>query len=172
MKTTLILAAIFCLFGINIYSQDRNCTERRANLPAVRGIKLDMPKTAVMKIYPSMQVTNKNGLEYGTIGKKAIKENELQNGIETVTVVFDKNSVASVLINYDENVNWVSSTEFTEYVGESLQLPVLAWKNAAGTDRKMVCADFVISGGLNKNNRAVLLLIKPESEFKLPSAKN
>jgi len=172
MKKTIILTAIICLSVLNIYSQSRTCSEKRANLPAVRGLKLDMTKSSVMKIYPSMQIVDKQGVQYGTVTKASIKDAETQKGIETITVVFAKDTLASALVTYDENVSWVSSTEFTDYVGESLQLPVLAWKNAGGTDRKMVCSDFVISGGLNKNNRAVLLLIKPESEFKLPSAKN
>lgn len=172
MKITIILAAIIGLFSFNVYPQSRTCSEKRANLPAIRGLKLDMTKNALMKIYPSMQFVDKQSMQYGTVGKTSIKDAELQKGVETITVVFVKDKLASALVTYDENVSWVSSTEFTEYVGESLQLPVLAWKNGGGTDRKMVCSDFVINGGLNKNNRAVLLLIKPESEFKLPSAKN
>lgn len=172
MKITIILSAIICLFSFDVYAQSRTCSEKRANLPAIRGLKLDMTKSAVMKIYPSMQFADKQGMQYGTVGKASIKDAELQKGVETITVVFVKDKLASALVTYDENVSWVSSTEFTEYVGESLQLPVLAWKTGGGTDRKIVCSDFVINGGLNKNNRAVLLLIKPESEFKLPSAKN
>lgn len=168
----IILPLLICLFVLNIYPQNRNCAEKRASLPAVRGLKLDMTKNAVLKIYPAMQIVDKQGLQYGTITKSAIKDSELQKGVETITVVFAKNALASALVTYDENVSWISSTEFTEYVGESLQLPVLAWTNGSGNNRKMVCSDFVINGGLNKNNRAVLLLIKPESEFKLPSNKD
>lgn len=172
MKITIILSAIIGLFSFNVYAQSRTCSEKRANLPAIRGLKLDMAKSAVMKIYPSMQFVDKQGMQYGTVSKTSIKDAEFQKGVETITVVFVKDKLASALVTYDENVSWVSSVEFTEYVGESLQLPVLAWKNGGGTDRKIVCSDFVINGGLNKNNRAVLLLIKPESEFKLPSGKN
>lgn len=165
MKMKLILLAAIAFLSLNVYSQ-KVCTQKRTSLPAVRGLKLDMPKAAVLKIYPAMQLVNKAGVQYGTIGKAAIKDAELQKGVETITVVFAKDALASAMITYDQNDNWLSATDFTEYVGESLDLPLLAWTGAP--DRKMTCADFVVSGRLNKNNRAVLLLIKPENELKLP----
>lgn len=142
------------------------CSVKSSDLPAVRGIRLEMPKADVQKEYPLMKITNDPVKSSGIVLGYQIENPDYSNNIDRITVMFRNNKVFSILISYTDAISWDSMQEFADKISESLKLPkAREKKNAGGSFYSLTCNNFMVRTRINSEKQPILLITKDPDEI-------
>lgn len=142
------------------------CSLKSADLPAVRGIRLEMSKDQVKKEFPLMKTTADPVKSSGVILGYQITNPDYQENIFRMTIMFRNDKVFSILLNYSDGVIWDSQEEFADKISESLNLPKARRKtNAGGEFYAVICNDFMVRTRINSEDQPILLITKDPDEI-------
>ena len=143
-----------------------SCNLKLKDLPAVRGLRLGMPKADVQKEYPLMTITPDPVKSSGIALGYQISNPDYQENIDRITVIFRNNMVFSILLTYSDLISWDSTEEFADKISKSLGLPKAAPRNRAGGIYYSVnCADFAVRTRITSDKFPTLFLTRDPDEI-------
>jgi hypothetical protein len=116
----------------------------------VRGFKLGMTESDVLRRYPKIEIYDQktgNGVTTSSSGQSpaldAVFSEEVRKGIGTIDLVFLDKKLAKIEVAYDGFTEWVSMTEFVNAIAGPLKLPeAVSWKAEDKRTLKLSCSDF------------------------------
>ncbi len=131
------------------------CVQRISEFPALRGLKLNMTRSDLMKVYP-LASANRPEDERGVITMFVIKgqivEDELKRNVRGIAVELMDDNVKVISIMYDDSVKWVALPKFVESLSESLNVPAKYWESdSSGLYATATCSDFTLAAMLLSN---------------------
>ena len=142
------------------------CSVKSSDLPALRGLRLDMLKLQVQKEYPLMKMTTDPVKSSGVVFGYQIENPDYSNNIDRITVMFRNDKVFSILFTYTNAINWDSMQEFADKISESLKLPkAREKKSAGGTFYSVTCDNFMVRTRINSDKQPILLITRDPDEI-------
>lgn len=121
------------------------CSTTANQLPAVRGMKLQMSKDDFRRLLipAAPKVMDLNLLFGHHFSNSAALE-----GVSMVRTEFFNGHLSYIELSYNNSIRWESDREFAETIGESLKLPTSGWKKGL-SGYKIQCADFSVLARTN-----------------------
>jgi hypothetical protein len=166
MKKLLITTFLFFCFSVLAFAQSPQgeCTQKISEFPALRGLKLNMTRSDVMKIYP-LASANKPKDEIGEITMFVIKDqivdDELKRNLKGITMVLMDDNLKLISFMYDDSVKWGSLPKFVESLSESLNIPVKYWESKSdGLYASANCSDFSLVAFLLSGEPSLLVQVR------------
>ena len=147
----------------------KQCDLTLSNAPAIRGLKLGMPRSDADKLIPLDRVTmldSSDILAYPKPGSAIGFEN-----VSAVSARFVEDKLHALEIAYTENaVKWKNAKEFADNLSANLKLPAAFWKHNAKNQAlsEMQCREFSIKINSELNE---ISLEKSSSPAKVEQAK-
>jgi len=178
MKFTLnaCLILIIVLFG-NYSSVAQNvaqtsqggCTQKISEFPALRGLKLNMTKSDVMKVYSLAspnRPTDERGVTTMFVIKDQIVQDEFKRNVKGIAMELMDDNLKSMSIMYDDSVKWAALPKFVESLSGSLDIPAKYWEsNSSGLYATATCSDFILTAMLLDNDPSLLIQVKGYREI-------
>jgi hypothetical protein len=166
MKKLLITTFLFFCFSVLGFAQSSQgeCTQKMSEFPALRGLKLNMSRSDVMKIYP-LASARKPKDEIGVITMSIIKDqivdDELKRNLKGIAVELMDDNVKVISVMYDDSVKWVALPKFVESLSGSLNIPVKYWETKAdGLYASANCSDFTLVAMLLGDESSLLVQVR------------
>jgi hypothetical protein len=169
LNTCLILVVVLFL-NHSLVAQDvaqsshTGCSQKISDLPALRGLRLNMTLSDVMKVYP-LASANKPKNEIGEIilfvVKDQIVDDDLKRNLKGITMVLLDDNLKSTSFMYDNSIKWGSLPKFVESLSGSLNIPVKYWETKSeGLYASAVCSDFSLVAFLLGDEPSLLVQVK------------
>lgn len=134
--------------------------------PALRGLRLDMPKAEVRKEYPLMTITPDPVKSSGIALSHQISNPAHQENLDRITILFRNDKIFSILLTYNDLIKWDSAEEFAAKVSENLNLPRAAQRKASGVAYYSInCGQFGVRMRINNDKQPTLLLTRDPEEL-------
>jgi hypothetical protein len=145
-------------------SLQERCDQKMSEFPAVRGLKLNMTRSDVMKIYP-LASANRPKDEIGVIIMSIIKDqivdDELKRNLKGITMEFMDDDLKLISFMYDNSVKWGSLPKFVDSLSGSLNVPVKYWESKAeGLYASANCSDFTLMAMLRTDEPSLLVQVR------------
>lgn len=142
------------------------CRLKMSDSPTLRGLRLEMPKEEVQKLYPLMVISADPVRSSGIALNHQISNAEYKEDIDRITIMFQNNKIFSILLTYTNLIRWDSMEEFADKVSSSLKLPkATSRKRAGGEYYSINCEEFGVRTRINGEKQATLLLTKDPDEL-------
>jgi hypothetical protein len=174
LNICLILVVVFFL-NYSLVAQDvaqslqTGCSQKISEFPALRGLKLNMTLSDVMKIYPlasANKPTNEIGETTLFVIKAQIVDDELKRNLKGITMVLMDDNLKLISVMYDNSVKWGSLPKFVESLSGSLNIPVKYWEGKSdGVYASAVCSDFVLVAFLLGDEPSLVVQVKDYVEI-------
>lgn len=121
------------------------CDRKLSDLAEIRGLRLGMPKAAVLDyLKPEARAL---GGELSYIADHMLKSPEQANGIRNLRLDFFEDKLLKFSVWYSHETNWSSDAEFANVIADRLMLPSSAWRESGIMGRKMDCREFSVLVG-------------------------
>jgi hypothetical protein len=168
-NTCLILAIVLFVAYSSVaqnvaQSSQGGCAQKISGFPALRGLKLNMTRSDLMKVYPLASIRTSNneiGVITMSIIKKEIVDDELKRNLEGINMEFMDDDLKLITFLYDDSVKWSSLPKFVESLSRSLNIPVKYWKTKSeGVYASAVCSDFVLEAMLLSDEPMLLVQVR------------
>jgi hypothetical protein len=147
MKKLLTTTFLFFCFSVLAFAQSSQggCTQKISEFPAVRGLKLNMTQSDVLKVYP-LAVPNNSKDEIGvrtmSVLKSEIDNDELKRNLKSIGVELLDDKIKRIFIAYDKSVKWVALPKFVESLTENFNIPMNYWEISRSYYAEVTCDDF------------------------------
>jgi hypothetical protein len=181
LNTCLILAIVlfvsYSLVAQNVaQSSQERCVQKMSEFPALRGLKLNMTRSDVMKIYP-LASARKPKDEIGVITMSIIKDqivdDELKRNLKGITMEFMDDDLKLISFLYDDSVKWGSLPKFVESLSGSLNIPVKYWETKSeGLYASANCSDFTLAAMLLSDEPSLLVQVRGYAEIAIQRKKD
>jgi hypothetical protein len=152
-----------------VQSSEGGCVQKVSGFPALRGLKLNMTRSDVMKIYPlasANKPTNEIGETTLFVIKDQIVDDELKRNLKGITMVLMDDNLELISLIYDNSVKWGSLPKFVENLSGSLSIPVKYWESkSGGLYASAVCSDFILTAFLLGDEPSLLVQVKGYAEI-------
>jgi hypothetical protein len=170
-NTCLILAIVLFVAYSSVaqnvaQSSQGVCAQKISEFPALRGLKLNMTRSDLMKVYPLASIRTSNdeiGVITMSIIKKEILDDELKRNLEGINMEFMDDHLKLITFLYDDSVKWSSLPKFVESLSRSLNIPVKYWKTKSVGKNEGVyasCSDFVLEAMLFSDEPILLVQVR------------
>ena len=171
----LYAAALSLLLALAMQGQTPTpspCTIKAADLPALRGFKLEQPLEAYQTRFPGLVARHyvapdDRGLLTDHLSRIDFYDRDLRErqaefeGVDTIEVQFLDDKLVSLKIDYDSSTKWENSREFTATIAKTLNLPSTGWRGRQEY-AELECADFKVVTTTDILGKGELMITKSD----------
>jgi hypothetical protein len=171
MKKLLITTFLFFCFSVLGFAQSSQgeCTQKISEFPALRGLKLNMTRADVMKVYSlasANRPTDERGVTTMFVIKGQIVQDEFKRNVKGIAMELMDDNLKVISVMYDDSVKWAALPKFVESLSESLNIPAKYWEsNSSGLYATATCSDFTLTAMLMSDEPSLLIQVKDYNEI-------
>ena len=133
MKALILLL----LLPIAFAAQTKPCTLELKDAPAIRGLRLGMPRVEAQKTFPGEATMV-------LIQKEALQKTPGFEGVDLLSLSFISDRLAEISVLY-EQITWRDSQEFASRLSETMGLPAESWIHSHLNSSGLICKEFTVT---------------------------
>jgi hypothetical protein len=159
-----------------VQSPQEGCVQRMSEFPVLRGLRLNMTRSDVMKIYPlasARKPKDEIGVTTLFIIKDQIVDDEHKRNLKGLIMEFMDDNLQLITFMYDDSVKWGSLPKFVEGLSGSLNIPVKYWETKSeGVYASVNCSDFTLVAFLLGDEPSLLVQVRGYAEIAIQRKKD